>query len=426
VIGTRWLQRAGAGIRGQLVWGLLDQGCSSATNFGLTVVAARSLGPDGLGSVYIGFTAYLVAAGLQWALIRDPLMVSSAALAAEERRRATRAATTATLALAGGIAMVTAMVGLVLPPGLGRGLLLFAPWIVPALLHDLFRSALFRDQRGAQGARNTAAWLAVMAVGLGLTWDLRSAWAVVASWGLGAVAGAALGLANTHAWPERPSAAWHWWREHAWRLARWLGGESVLAAAHAQLMTLLLAGVLGVAELGGLRAAQSLFAFMTLVGPALATVGLPAIARTLEESVVAARGLATRMSALAVIVVTAYLVAIASFRGEVMVLVFGRQFESFANLVIPLGVMQLLAGASIGFTLFLKAHSEGRTLFWMHVTHGISTIAFCGGLALYAGVQGAAWGFALAAVVGAGIATLAAFRVAAPDPRPTLDREGAA
>jgi hypothetical protein len=129
------------------------------------------------------------------------------------------------------------------------------------------------------------------------------------------------------------------------------------------------------------------------------------------------------MSAVAVVVVAAYLIAVGSFRGEVMALVFGPEFQSFADLVIPLGAVQLLAGASIGFTMFLKACSEGRTLFWLHIAHAASTFVFSLGLALYAGVQGAAWGFVLAAAVGAGIATLSAFRVAAARPRPTQDHD---
>jgi O-antigen/teichoic acid export membrane protein len=420
---VRWLQRTGAGIRGQVFWGLVDQGCSSATNFGLTVVAARLLGPEGVGTVYIGFTAYLVALGLQSALVRDPLVVASAAMASQERQRATRAATMASLALATGSAIVTAVVGLILPPGLGRGLVLFAPWMVPALLHDLFRTALFRDQRGAQGARNAVAWLAVMTAMLALVWNLRSDWAVMGSWGLGAAIGAALGLTTTRAWPERPAAAWRWWRERAWPLGRWLGGESVLVAANTQVTTLLLAGVLGVAELGGLRAAQSLFAFMTLAGPALAMAGLPAITRTLRESVAAARVLAMRLSVVALILVATYLVAVGSFRGEVVALIFGREFGSFADLVIPVGVMQLFAGGSIGFTIFLKACSEGRALFWMNVVHSACTFAFSVSLALYAGVQGAAWGFSLGAAVGAGIAIFLAFRVATVRARRTADAE---
>lgn len=113
----------------------------------------------------------------------------------------------------------------------------------------LFRTALYRDQRGAHGARNAAAWLAVMTATLALTWNLRSGWAVVGSWGsarppappwachyasLAGAAGSGLALVARACLAARP-LAW---------------GESVLWAAHAQVTTLL-AGVLGVAELGG-------------------------------------------------------------------------------------------------------------------------------------------------------------------------------
>jgi O-antigen/teichoic acid export membrane protein len=410
---ARWLRPASAGIRGQVLWGLVDQGCLSATSFGLTLVAARELGPEGVGAVYIGFTIYLVALGLFWALIGDPLVVSSAALAPEERQRATRAATTATLTLAAGSALVTATAGMLLPSGLGQGLMLFAPWIVPALLRDLFRMALFRDLRGAAAACSAVVWVGVMTVTLILVWDLQSDWAVVGSWGLGATASAALGLASTRAWPARPVAAWRWWRTRAWPLGRWLGAESVLTSAHVQVMTLLLAAVLGVAELGGLRAAQSLFALMTLVGPALAIVTLPAITRSLETSVPAALAQATRMSVAALSFVVIYLAAIGGFRDQIMVLVFGKEFEAAADLVIPIGVAQLLTAASIGFTMFLKACSEGRKLLFMHLTYAASTLAFTVSLALYAGVQGAAWGFTLASAVGSSLAVFLAFRVAA-------------
>jgi O-antigen/teichoic acid export membrane protein len=410
---ARWLRPASVGIRGQVLWGLVDQGCLSATNFGLTVVAARVLGPEGVGAVYIGFTIYLVALGLFWALIGDPLVVSSAALAPEERQRATRAATTATLALAAGSALVTATAGLLLPSGLGQGLVLFAPWIVPALLRDLFRMALFRDQRGAVAACTAVAWVGVMTVTLTLVWDLGSDWAVVGSWGLGATASAALGLAGTRAWPTGPVVAWRWWRARAWPLGRWLGAESVLTSAQAQVMTLLLAGVLGVAELGELRAAQSLFALMTLIGPALAIVTLPAVARSLEASVPAAQALATRMSVAALSFVLIYLAVIGGLRDQVVVLVFGKEFEAAADLVIPIGLAQLMTAASIGFTTFLKACSEGRKLFWLHLSYAVSLLALTVSLALYAGVQGAAWGFTLASAVGSSLAVFLAFRVAA-------------
>ena len=44
-------------------WGFISQGFSSATNLGLSVLAARALGSGGLGVVAIAFSTYLMALG---------------------------------------------------------------------------------------------------------------------------------------------------------------------------------------------------------------------------------------------------------------------------------------------------------------------------------------------------------------------------
>jgi O-antigen/teichoic acid export membrane protein len=407
------LRRTDGRIRGQVLWGLVDQGCMSAVNFGLTVAAARLLGPAGLGEVFVGFTFYLLALSLQRALIADPLVVTSAALAPDERQRATRAATTVTVALASGLVVVTGAVGLFLPAGLGRGLGLFAPWIPAALLHDLFRMVLFRDQRGAQAAGNTVASLIVTVAAMAVSWNFQDGWAVVGSWALGGVVGAALGLARTRAWPARPSEAWRWWRERAWPLGRWLGAESVINNARLQLTSLLLGGLLGTGDLGGLRAADSLFGLMTLVGPGLAMVGLPAVVRALEASVAGALALAARIGGVALAIVAVYLFGVGSVRSDLMGLLFGSQFVGFADLVIPIGVAQLFGAGVLGFSLFLKACSAGRALMWYQLVYSVAALALSVGMAVRYGVQGAAWGLAGAGLACAILMVFLTLRVAA-------------
>jgi O-antigen/teichoic acid export membrane protein len=393
-----------------MLWGLVDQGSLSAANFALTVAAARLLGPAGLGRVFVGFTFFLFALSLQRALISDPLVVASARLSAQERREATRAATTATVSLATGMVLLTCAAGLVLPAGVGGGLVLYAPWIAPAMLHELFRTALFRDQRGAEGARNAVASLIVIVAAMAVTTQIPSDRAVVGAWGLGGLTGAMLGIACTRAWPTRPAAAWRWWRGQAWPLGRWLGAESLVINGRLQLYTLLLAGVLGTTDLGGLRAAESLFALMTLVGPALGVAGLPATTRALERSVSDALRLASRISGIALAVVALYLAGVGIARSEVMGLVFGREFVAFAHLVIPIGVAQLLGGGVLGYNLFLKACSAGRALFRYQVAFSILVLSLSVGLAVRYGAEGAAWGYALACLLAGGLMVLLAFR----------------
>src|SRR5439155_25767092 len=83
--------------RGRWAWGFIDQGFSSVSNFGLTLLAARLLGPGGLGVVAIGFALYLVALSFQRSLISQPLVISSSTLPSPERSEATASSVTATL-----------------------------------------------------------------------------------------------------------------------------------------------------------------------------------------------------------------------------------------------------------------------------------------------------------------------------------------
>ena len=407
------LRRLGGRIHAQMLWGLVDQGSLSAANFALTVAAARLLGPAGLGQVFVGFTFFLFALSLQRALISDPLVVVSARLGGQERWQATRAATTATVSLAAVMVIVTCAAGLTLPASIGGGLVLFAPWMPPAMLNELFRSALFRDQRGAEGARNAVVSVLVIAVAMAVTTQVPSEWAVVSAWGLGGLAAAMLGLACTRAWPARPAEAWRWWREQSWPLGRWLGAESLVINGRLQLYTLLLAAVLGTTDLGGLRAAESLFALMTLVGPALSVAGLPATTHALERSVSDALGLATRISGIALAIVAVYLAGVGIARTEVMRLVFGQEFVAYAHLVIPIGVAQLLGGGVLGYTLFLKACSAGRALFRYQVAFSILVLGLSVGLAVGYGAEGAAWGYAAACLLAGGLMIVLAFRVGA-------------
>jgi hypothetical protein len=54
--------RAQSRPRNEIAWGVVDQGLSSATNLGISILAGRLLGPAGLGVIFLGFSTYLFAA----------------------------------------------------------------------------------------------------------------------------------------------------------------------------------------------------------------------------------------------------------------------------------------------------------------------------------------------------------------------------
>jgi O-antigen/teichoic acid export membrane protein len=405
-------RRGRAGI--QVSWGLVDQGFSSATNFGLTVIAGRLVGPKGLGVVYVGFSLYLFVLSFQRALVTDPLVVSSAPLDATRREAAGRAAFT--LVLAGGLTATVLMLLLsrVVPGPVGRGLALFAPWMVLGLAQDFWRALLFRNGRGAAAALNDGIWVATMVLAVPIAWWTRSEWAIVGTWGAGASLGGLLGFVQTRMRPVGLGIAWRWWREEGSTLGRWLGAENVLLAAQAQVLIIVLATVLGARELGGLRAVEAVFAPMTLVGEAMGLPGLPLLSQSLATSYAAARRWALRLSLVTVALVLTYLLVAGSVRTQLLSLVFGDSFADFRNLVLPIGVAQLIFAGGSGFWLLAKAASRGRALVVARAVGSTTSLVAAATLAGMYGLTGAAWGLALGTALGSGVIALLTRRDARP------------
>src|SRR5471032_258882 len=109
----------GGRARGEIVWGGIDQGLSSATNLGLSLLAGRLLGAAGLGLIFIGFTAYLLALSVVRGFITKPFVVATSALSRVEREAASRACMTLVMVAALIITALMVVVGLVVPDPIG-------------------------------------------------------------------------------------------------------------------------------------------------------------------------------------------------------------------------------------------------------------------------------------------------------------------
>lgn len=391
-----------------LGWGLVDQCLSSATNFALFLLAGRALGPSGLGVVLIGFSAYLVALGLQRALVSDPLVSLTSAVGMQDRAAPTRSSLTGVLMLASTASVLTAGAGLVVPGDIGRGLLLFAPWLVPALVQDFWRTMLFRDNRASAATLNDALWLVAMVAVFVGAWLLRTDWAVVACWGSGATAGAAFGFVQMRSRPESTQRAWVWWRTKAWPFGRWLGVNGILYSFSSYLTIIVLAAMLGTSALGGLRAVESTFAPLSLIAPAIALPGLPAIARELSKSPAAARALALRFGLVASAVIVTYVLVLGLGGRRLIPMLFGASFAPYTGLVWPIGAGQALAASAIGFVLLLKAERRGGAILIAGAVTSAASLGLASALAWFGGVSGAAWGLAGGSAAGALVMAIAA------------------
>jgi O-antigen/teichoic acid export membrane protein len=397
----------GRGLKRVFAWGLLDQLLRSATNFGLSLFAGRLLGVSGLGVIAIGFSMYLIVLSFHRALVSEPLIIVSSVQEPDVRGGKTRSSITATVGLGLAAGSFVAVAGLWIGGDIGRGLVIFAPWIAPALLQDLWRMLLFRDDRGRAAAANDGVWLATMSLCLAFSLGFRADWIVAACWGAGALASTIVGYVQLRPRGSHLRVSWEWLTQDAWPVGRWFVAENCVYTVASQAAVFLLAGLIGAAAVGGLRSAEVMFAPLSLLGPAIALPGLPLIRKAVEESYAEARTLAFRLSVVLVALTSIYLLASSIGQGALFTFVFGDEFAAYRGLIWPVGVNQLMTAAAAGYILLLKAHRRGKPILLARTLTSVVALVLLAPLSLRFGIMGGAWAIALGA--GIGTASIIAF-----------------
>jgi O-antigen/teichoic acid export membrane protein len=393
---------------GPYAWGGASQLASSGTNFGLTLLAARAIGADAVGEIFVGFSGFTLLLGIQRSLLHEPLVTATAALDPRDRTAPTSAAITASLSIATIATAAVAIVAPLLPHEIGHGLLVFVPWLLPALVQDLWRMILFRDGGGRAAAANDALWFVVMVAVLPCAFVWESPWTVAAVWGSGAVAATVAGFAQVRIRPSSLPTAVRWVRDDAWPLGRWLSAASILNAAAYTGLVFALAVVIGTTDLGGLRAVQAAFAPLTLLGPAVGLPGLPALSRRARRSDAEAARLAAMIGALAFACTALFVAMAAVLNTRLLAFLFGDEFRRFDDLLWPVAVGQLLAAPLTGASLLITAQRRGPAALASRAAANACTLGFGVGLAATHDVVGAAWGISCGTVAGGLIATATA------------------
>jgi O-antigen/teichoic acid export membrane protein len=363
------------------------------TTFALFVVAGHGLGPTGLGTVAIAYAMYLVALGFQRALVNDPLIARGTGQGGSNDHE-TASAFTASLVLGVTAAGSLAASGLLVGGHVRTALLAISPWVAALLVQDLARAVLFRDRRGRFAAAADGIWLAAVVASAPLAVASEQDKVVIACWGVGGVISAAfcvLALGQTF---ERLRSSLQWWRRRARPLGQWLALGGVIFTACFSATILALSAILGVAALGGLRAAQTVFGPMTLVAPALALPGLPAIVRARARHDGTASQAVLGITGLALAIVVLYVAVASFFADDLLALAFGSAFAGFDDLLLPVAATQLFAAAGVGLVLVLKAQGRGAALVAAWSAGAAVTLVLACIFAAVGGAVGAAWGFA--------------------------------
>jgi O-antigen/teichoic acid export membrane protein len=365
----------------------------------LTILAAHILGPSGVGVIFIGFAGYQLVLGLERAIVTQPLIADAAARTDSERRRLVGYGFSTTLVSGLALSAGFLVAGRLANNDTGRGLVLFAPWVVAALLFEFWKAVLFQERRARGAAMSDVVRMLVVIGAIPIAAKAGTGSAVVGAWGVGAAAGLVVGALVLRPPIGRVWQALAWFRGDGWLLGRWLGAREAVYQVSAFLTVIILARVIGSSDLGGLRAAESLFSPFSLIAAAFLLPALPALSRALTESRELARGLAIRISVFAGIFGFGYLVLMIFAGPWLFTNLFGASFDRYDDLIWPFAASQLFSAGSFAFGVLLIAEKRGGELLGTGIVGGFATLACATIGAWFHGVLGAAWGLTAATVV---------------------------
>jgi len=377
-----------------------DQLLSSASNFTLGVLIARTGGPDALGAFSIAFFAWLAIMGANRALVAEPMIVVGQSEGSEPGPDRGLSATL----LVGGVAAA----GLVLVVGVLRllgvpfvALLALAPWIPSLLAQDYVRWRAFRLQRPQQALISDLVFVAGQATATFWLFalDQRSVATFIATWGFGATAGAIAGLAGCGTRRLAPRAGAAHLRE-LWSRSRWLMAEFAASFVANQGYLVLLPVLLSTSELGLFRAGSSLITPIALLFTVTLSVGLPESVRRLRvEGPSAVRRHAFKLTAAVVTLTAVYCGSIALLARTLLPLTYGPEFAGASIITTLTAISYVISSLYVGYCVALKTMQQLRRLWILRVVSAAASIAATVLLAQSWGLVGAGYASILGASV---------------------------
>jgi O-antigen/teichoic acid export membrane protein len=261
-----------------------DQVVSSLSNFAVGIYVVHALGAVQFGAFSLAFVTYGFVLNASRGLATDPLVVRFSGTDLSTWRRAVTACTgTATLVglVAGACVLAVAAV---LSGAVGAAFLALGLTLPGLLLQDSWRYSFFALGRGRQAFLNDTIWALTLLPALALlhvTGHADVFWCVFA-WGITGTIAAVVGPWQACVIP-RPAAAWRWVSQHRDLGLRYLA-EGTSQSAAVQIRAYSIGFVLGLAALGSVQAASTLFGPLTILFLGMGLVAIPEAARVLNRS----------------------------------------------------------------------------------------------------------------------------------------------
>jgi O-antigen/teichoic acid export membrane protein len=262
-------------IVGRLGWGVADQAIASLSNFALGLYVARTFGAASFGAFSLAFITYTVVLNAARGTATDPMMVRYSGAVRRPWRRAAASASGTVLGMGVVLGLVCVGVGLLLPGPVGPAFVGLGIVLPGLLLQDSWRFAFFAEGRPARAFVNDLVWTVLLVAALVVLHLAGRGGVFACLLAFGGTAGVAAGVGAFQAGLlPRPRLIAGWLREHRQLSARYLV-ENVTASGAAQLRSVVLGAVSGLASVGYVRGAEILMGPFSVILMGVAQVAVP-------------------------------------------------------------------------------------------------------------------------------------------------------
>jgi O-antigen/teichoic acid export membrane protein len=418
-----WSQSpAGSLLRSRLTksaYSLADQALAVGAMFLVNLVLARSESKEDYGMFALSYSGLTFLTGLHNATIVEPFTVYGAGRYRARFPQYFRMMVWSNAVVGLGLTALALGLWLLLraiAPSLASRALLGLGLSVGVLLSGIFLRRVFYLQRqAALAAITSAAFFATVAAGLWLVSKTRildslSAFLILAAgW---VVAGAV--VAQRLPWRRLPWRGLPWqrlpfkntnqsfldaepgyWREH-WKYARWVLITALIFQFSNQGYYWLVAGLISVKEVAGLKAMSLIIAPADQCFIALNSLVLPVLAAHYAAARTRSLLSAWKWYAVAIVAVTAgFALLVGGFGRAIVHTLYAGRYDEVAPLLALLALQPLLFGIGNTMNTALKAAEAPKIVFWAYLTSGAATFFLGVPLIIHWGLRGAVYGMLL-------------------------------
>jgi O-antigen/teichoic acid export membrane protein len=381
---------------GRFGWALADQLLSSATNFLLALIVARTVGPRELGAFSMAYATFIFSLGAVRAIAGELLVVRHSSVSSDEWRHGVgRAAGTALMAgIAVGVSCLIA--GAAVGEPFSTVLNIVGISLPFLLVQDVWRFAFFAGRRGSAAFLNDLVWAVAIFAAFGVLRysDASSVAWFTFGWAAAGALAAIVGVFQLRVLPSGPWSAVKWLSRHRDLAPRFLG-EFAVGTGVTNLTLFAIGAIAGLGELGRLRAGEIALGPLNVL---FLGVGLVATAEGVGLLKESTRRLVIGCGWLSLVVtagVLAWGVVILSIPANIGEAVLRANWDAARPLLPPLVIALTGYGSSLGAWTGLRSLGAARRSLRAKCIDGMLTLSF--GLAggYLAGAKGVAWGYAV-------------------------------